>query len=225
MARTGQASVIWHTETLPKATKKALDFLSAQKWLKNSGWYLAGGTALALQVGHRQSVDLDFFNPDINFSVDKLIRHFKKAEWELGFVREATVYGKLLGAKVSFIGYRFFVPKQKPVWYGAIKVLQPEDIAVMKTIAISQRGKKRDFVDLYWYAQNRNPLDEVIPKVLEQYPGSNHNLHHILRSLAYFDDAEKDPMPSLEFPTDWQKVKAFFRREVPRVTRRLLGLD
>lgn len=52
----------FHFDILPKATKTALDFLSAQKWLENSYWYLASGTALALQAGHRRSVDLDFFS-------------------------------------------------------------------------------------------------------------------------------------------------------------------
>lgn len=52
----------WHYETIPTYTKKALDFLSAEKWLKNSKWYLAGGTALALQSGNRKSFDLDFFD-------------------------------------------------------------------------------------------------------------------------------------------------------------------
>src|SRR3990167_6554620 len=51
----------WHYEILPRQTKKALMFLSEEKWLKESGWYLAGGTALALQAGNRKSLDLDFF--------------------------------------------------------------------------------------------------------------------------------------------------------------------
>jgi len=50
----------WHFKTLPAYTKEALDFLSLQNWLKESGWYLAGGTALALSAGHRKSLDLDF---------------------------------------------------------------------------------------------------------------------------------------------------------------------
>ena len=51
----------WHYETLPRKTRKALDFLSKEKWLENEGWYLAGGTALTLQAGNRKSYDLDFF--------------------------------------------------------------------------------------------------------------------------------------------------------------------
>ena len=58
---TSSQELNWHYETLPRKTKKALDFLSGEKWLKESKWYLAGGTALALQVGNRKSLDLDFF--------------------------------------------------------------------------------------------------------------------------------------------------------------------
>jgi predicted nucleotidyltransferase component of viral defense system len=224
MARTSQIKTVWHTESLPKATRKALDFLSAQKWLKKSPWYLAGGTALSLQAGHRQSVDLDFFNPSTNFSEAKLIQHFKKTDWDTDFIKEATIYGKLLGAKVSFIGYPFFTPKQKFLQYGSVKVMQANDIAVMKIIAISQRGKKRDFVDLYWYAHNIEPLEKVIPKIEDQYPQTNHNLHHILKSLTYFADADEDPMPNLNFKVTWQEVKSYFLKEVSRLTRKLLDL-
>ena len=224
MAGTGQRQVIWYTELLPRATKKALDFLSGQNWLRKSAWYLAGGTALSLQVGHRQSVDLDFFNPAGDFSASNLIQRFPKDQWENGFIKEAAVYGKLLGAKTSFIGYSFFAAKQKPLWYGAIRVLQPRDIAVMKIIAISQRGKKRDFVDLYWYCNNRESLEEIVLLVPDQYPYINHNFHHIVRSLTYFADAEEDPMPRLNFSVDWGGIKSYFRREAPRLARKLLGL-
>lgn len=203
--------------------KKALDFLSAERWLKKSEWYMAGGTALALQVGHRRSVDLDFFNPSANFSEGRLLQHFEKTDWSTSLVKEATIYGKLLGAKVSFIGYPFFAPKEKPAWYGNVRVLRPWDIAVMKIIAISQRGKKRDFIDLYWYAHNRRPLEEIIPCVFDQYPDTEHSMHHILKSLVYFNDAEQDPMPDLNFAVDWGKVKGYFRREVPLLAKKFLA--
>ncbi len=225
MAQSHREQIAWHFETLPGATKKALDFLSSQNWLKKSDWYLAGGTALALQVGHRRSVDLDFFNPSASFSEGRLVQHFKGTDWSAGFIKEATIYGKLLGAKVSFIGYPFFIPKDKPVWYGNVRILQPRDIAVMKVIAVSQRGKKRDFIDLYWYAHNRQPLDEIVPRIFNQYPNIHHTMHHILKSLTYFDDAEKDPMPNLNFAASWREIKAYFRREAPRLARKLLELD
>src|SRR3990172_6429624 len=71
----------WHLEILPRPARKALDFLSNQAWLKRSPWYMAGGTALALQAGHRGSVDLDFFTQKDNFRnepLDRIILRLKK---------------------------------------------------------------------------------------------------------------------------------------------------
>ncbi len=71
MDSNSQKIINWRYETLPRQTKKALDFLSAEKWLKESDWYLAGGTALALQAGNRKSYDLDFFTVQRNFDEKK----------------------------------------------------------------------------------------------------------------------------------------------------------
>ena len=139
-----------HYETLPLSTRKAFEFLSTQKWIGESGWYLAGGTALALQTGNRKSVDLDFFTTEKGFNVKALLISFSEYKtWEANVEENNTLYGKLLGAKMSFIAYPFFIPKQEYIKYGTINILQSRDIAVMKIVAISQRGKKRDFYDLY----------------------------------------------------------------------------
>lgn len=218
-------SITWHTEILPRATKRALDFLSTQEWLKKSRWYLAGGTALALQVGHRQSVDLDFFLPTAGFSGDVLIKRLTKGAWHTDVFQRGTIYGKLLEAKTSFIAYPFFQSRYAPLWYGSVRVLAPEDIAVMKIIAVSQRGRKRDFFDLYWYVLNKEPLIDVIHRLPDQYPHIAHDYHHILKSMVYFTDAESDPMPKLFFNTDWKTVKAYFTREVPIIAKKLLRLE
>jgi len=215
-----------HFNSLPPATGQAFLALSkSANWLKSGGWYLAGGTALALQAGHRASVDLDFFTRKKTFDIEGLERSLSRAgKWKTTLTKPDTLYGIFLKAKVSFIAYPFFIPSRKKLQYGNIALLKPDDIAVMKIIAISQRGKKRDFVDLYWYCNNVRDLETAFFHMLKQYP-QDHNTSHILKSLAYFDDAEKDPMPNLEFSADWQKVKAYFRREVPRITRKFLGLD
>lgn len=94
----------------------------------------------------------------------------------------------------------------------------------MKIVAISQRGRKRDFVDLYWYCLNREPLADIIRRAARQYPGQEHNLPHIIKSLVYFADAERDPMPRLFFKADWRTIKTYFQREAPKVAREFLGL-
>lgn len=214
--------MIWRRNALPSQTLKALDLLSKQKWLKKSDWYLAGGTALALHAGHRQSIDLDFFTPRGTFSTGPLLNHFKNMEWKTNVSEKGTVYGTLLTAKISFIAYPFFRYVEPPQWYDNVRILKPADIAVMKIIAISQRGRKRDFVDLFWCAQNCESLVSIIKKLPEQYPDIAHNYHHILQSLMYFEDAEADPMPKLFFKADWKTVKSYFKREVPKIARELL---
>lgn len=222
MGTVGQ-KINWHYQTLPTDTKKALDFLSAEIWLKKSKWYLAGGTALALQVGNRKSLDLDFFTDQKNFDVKKLLARFiDNKYWVTDVEEENTVYGRLFDAKISFIAYPFFVPKQKPLWHGTVRVLNKLDIAVMKITAISQRGKKRDFLDLYWCAKNIEPLEQIIKRLKVQYPSVAHDYHHILKALVYFEEAESDPEPEIYFDADWLEVKKFFINEMPKIADTLI---
>ena len=213
----------WHYETLPQKTKKSLDFLSKEKWLKKSGWYLAGGTALAIQVGNRKSLDLDFFTEKKDFNEKKLLAYFAdNKNWITEIEDKNTIYGKLLGVKVSFIAYPFFIPKQKMNYHGEIPVMNPIDIAVMKITAVSQRGRKRDFFDLYWCAHNIESLEQIIKRLPEQYPSVAHDYHHILKALVYFNDAEGDPDPQVNFDASWKMVKSFFKKEIPLIVDKLI---
>ena len=220
----GSREIIWHTDILPATAKKALNHLKGQLWLERTNWYLAGGTALALQVGHRTSQDLDFFNPR-KFSPQSLVKKFSSDDLKTTILREGTIYGSLLGAKISFIFYPFFLPKEPLLSYGSVRVLHERDIAVMKIVAISQRGTKRDFVDLYWYCQNREPLLDVVRRLEGQYPRIAHNYHHILKSLTYFADADADPIPKLHFRVTWKEIKNYFQTQIPQITRELLKLE
>lgn len=99
-----------HFEVLPTDTKRALETFSEMSLFRGGGWYLAGGTALALQVGHRQSVDLDFFTQESDF--DRLALEgvlLKTGNWNTTSATAGTLYGEYAGAKVSFIAYPFFL--------------------------------------------------------------------------------------------------------------------
>ena len=213
-------------DRLPKETRNAFLYCTEHfSFFVNSKWYLAGGTALAIQEGHRQSVDLDFFLPQIEFEEEVLERSlFATGNWNTSFRQEGTIYGALLDAKVSFIAYPFFHPSPKRKSLGYVQILIPKDIAAMKIIAISQRGRKRDFVDLYWNSKNKEPIYDVIIRAIHQYPGQGDNLHHILKSLVYFEDAEEDPMPKIFFDATWKEIKQYFQREIPNITKEFLGL-
>ena len=210
-------------DILPSETKKAFMFLSEQAWIGKSGWYLAGGTALALQAEHRQSVDLDFFTAEKDFDKSALLNNLlKSGEWKTTLNRKNTIYGELFKAKISFIAYPFFVPKQNFIKYGAIKILHPLDVAVMKIIAISQRGRKRDFFDLYWCAEHLEPLAKMIQRLKTQYPTVAHDYHHILKSLVYFIDAESDPEPEIFFKANWKDIKDYFKKEIVDITNKII---
>ena len=218
MDTSSQEQLGLHLDAIPKPTKKALDFLSGQEWLGRFGWYLAGGTALALQTGHRTSVDLDFFTNEASFESTEVTGHFKdNQDWEINSDRPSTIYGTLFHAKASFIAYPFFIPKKEFLRYGTVNILHPQDIAVMKVVAVSQRGRKRDFFDLYWCAHHIEPLGKTIGRLALQYPSVAHDYHHIIKSLVYFEDAESDPPLMLHFDANWEQVKKFFIEEVEKL--------
>lgn len=211
--------------TLPEATKKAFLTCAQNHFFAEGNWYLAGGTALALQTGHRKSVDLDFFTSDKTFDVQKTEEILNTyGAWETTSTSSNTLYGELNGARISLIAYPSFHIAKPLLKVGAISVVDPTDVAAMKIIAISQRGKKRDFFDLYWISLNIQPLFKSIESAQKQY-AVQHNLAHILKSMTYFDDAESDPEPTIFFKASWKEVKDFFEKEIPIIAKNLMGLN
>ncbi len=97
-----------------------------------------------------------------------------------------------------------------------VPVADARDIACMKTTAIASRGTKRDFVDLY-AACERFGLRQILGLFERKYAGTRYNKLHILKSLTYFADAEKDPMPHMLVPLEWRNLRLFFEREAPRL--------
>lgn len=215
-----------YLDRMPRATQRA--FLSCVELglLSRDGWYLAGGTALALQVGHRVSVDLDFFTNEKDFDATQIEKELlEQGEWVTTLREKGTLYGLFQGAKMSFIAYPSFHPSDEGVQCRSVRLLTPKDIAAMKIMAVSQRGKKRDFVDLYWLAQHGVSLEDALLGALEQYGNRHHSLPHFLKSLVYFADAVDDPMPEIFFQADWKTVKNYFETTVPLLAKKLLQLE
>ncbi len=97
---------------VPATTQKALDLLSKQDWIRDNDWYLAGETALTLQLDHRTSVDLDFFTHQVDFDSEYISIALLPYKWLITRTDKGTLYGELGGVKISFIAYPYFVPKQ-----------------------------------------------------------------------------------------------------------------
>lgn len=206
-------------ETLPEATQRSLELLGTRKITRE--FYLAGGSALALHLGHRISVDLDFFTPK-SFDAAGLARRLNRAGH---FVQEQRKTDTLLGTfdqiKVSFFRYAYpMIAKSEHILNTAIASVP--DIAAMKLEAIGTRGKKRDFVDLYFICQTGNSLEAVIEWYQEKYRGVQINLVHYIKALTYFEEAEADPMPRMLKRVSWNNVKRFFEKEAPRLLRKLV---
>ena len=208
-----ESDIAWHPEVLSADAQKSLESLSRQPALQP--FYLAGGTGLALQQGHRTSVDLDFFCSGA-FSEDTLLSTLQSAAG-IRVISKAfeTLHLHVGMTKVSFLGYHY--PLLFPLSaYSGIKVADPRDIAAMKLTAIASRGTKRDFVDLYVLCQ-RYRLKELIGLFEQKFGQTEYNPVHLLKSLTYFRDADKEPMPHMLQPLTWEQVKQFFVREAPRL--------
>jgi hypothetical protein len=176
---------------------------------------LAGGTALALHIGHRKSVDLDFFTPQI-FSVDEVV--FDLSRLGLSFKildkGERYVIASINGVKFSLFTYPYpFISDVTE--YRGLSIAGIEDIASMKIVAISQRGTKRDFIDLYCILQ-QIPMPVISLNMVKMYGKESINAMHIGKALVYFADADSDYEPDyLEGQQiSWEKVKAYFRKNV-----------
>lgn len=158
-------------------------------FLKKYGFYLAGGTALAFQIGHRRSMDLDFYTKkDFNYQKlrQELERKFKEATFIQG--NDGTLIMKLDMVAVSFFHYPYSLIFPIVKFNNFPPMASIEDIAAMKLIAIADRGIKRDFYDIYFLLKQFS-LGEVFKWVKKKYP--KFNTYSAVRGLTYFDDAEK----------------------------------
>jgi len=190
--------------------KNQIKVLKKLGFLRKYGFYLAGGTALALQLGHRKSMDLDFYTSKI-FDYKKLRKELEKKFKEAIFIQgsEGTLIMKLDKVSASFFYYPY------PLIFPTIKhndfpsIADIKDIATMKLIAIADRGIKRDFYDVYFLLKELS-LEEIFKWVKKKYP--KFNIYSAVRGLTYFEDAEKKKYQRRVYLfkyVSWPKVKKF----------------
>lgn len=200
-------------------TKTALALLGKSKLLKHA--YLAGGTAVALQLGHRISFDLDFFTPQ-EFDTAEIIKELEKTvDFTLDETAKGTILGRIKDIRFSLFlyKYRLLFPLKK---FLDVNILNLRDIAAMKIVAISDRGTKRDFIDMYFMCKAKISIEGALKFYDKKYGTLASNLIHIKKSLVYFEDAEKQEMPKMLVPCTWEEVKRFFEREVKKIAYRTL---
>lgn len=202
--------------------KQQADLLKKLKFLDRCGFYLAGGTALALQIGHRTSLDFDFY-AEKSFDSLKLQRLLERKFKKVVLLTKAedTLIVKINNVAVSFFQfpYPLIFP---PIKYQNFPLLAPkEDIAAMKIIAVSDRGTKRDFIDIYFLLKEFS-LKEIMDFVKKKYP--NFNIYVGIRGLTYFADAEEKQHRKLylfQF-ISWTVIKKFLISEVKKYQKECL---
>ena len=196
-----------HFEILPEEQLKFFKLLSEELFIKE--FYLAGGTCLALYLGHRQSYDFDFFIP-ADFNTSQIINILTRiGRYERGNEEKNTINGMLNGVRISFFGYKYDIIDDF-IHYNSIRLAGIRDIAAMKLEAIAGRGNKKDFVDMFFLLKLFS-LKEIFSFHALKYGVGLNNQYHHLKSLVYFNDADEEAMPLMTSPLSWDKVKAKIR--------------
>ena len=182
----------------------------------SDGWILAGGTGLALQLGHRYSEDLDFFR-DESFDADRLANMLGRiGDTSVQSRSTDTLHAVIDGLRMSFL--RADPPLVHPgLAYRGLTVADSRDIAAMKVVAIGGRGSRKDFVDLYFYLRSGGTLAGIFRVLERRFARLDYNEYHLLKSLAYFDDAEAEPMPRLIRNVEWAAIRRRIEAEVRRL--------
>ncbi|MEK7570673.1 MAG: nucleotidyl transferase AbiEii/AbiGii toxin family protein [Patescibacteria group bacterium] len=203
-----------YTDTLPKSTAAVLEKIKGINKLKS--FYLSGGTALSLQLGHRESEDLDFFIQN-TFNPEVLQQELlQQGKLEQVMIDEGTLNAFMDSVKLQFLFYPYDLLEKSKEWNG-IYLSSVIDIACTKLVTVSMRGSKKDFIDIYVILQKVS-LADLFQKLHEKYKNVGYNEPHLLKSLVYFDDADVQPMPKMHISLEWETVKNFIVKEVKKIT-------
>lgn len=171
---------------------------------------LVGGTALALQYGHRSSIDLDLFGKiDIDgYELQSILSKYGtlKVENETKIIHQYYIDN----IKVDVVNYPFEWISDV-IEDNGVRLASPIDIAAMKVNAIEGRGTKKDFIDMYMLLQHYS-LEEIIAFYQQKYP--NYSIFRALRSLTYFEDAEDQFMPQMFIEDTWESIKQYITNQV-----------
>ncbi len=193
--------------------KNRKNILPDLKFLKED-FYLGGGTALALQIGHRESIDFDFFS-NKKFNQNELLEVFRKkiSPKKINIVqnKKDTLSINIEDIEISCFSYNYPLLKSL-IETEYLMLASIEDIAAMKLSAITSRATTKDYIDIYYILQ-KIPLDKLMLIARKKYPEIDTNV--IVKSLIYFEDIEEQP---IDFKNgkevSLEKIKAFLEKKV-----------
>jgi hypothetical protein len=172
--------------------------------------YLAGGVAVALHLHHRQSRDLDLFTPTTDPAQYAEAIATSGAPMRIISQAEGTLHLEVAGVPASWLRYRYPLLSVLDRVEGVpIPVASIDDLACMKLAAIAGRGAARDFWDLHEILTRKNvTLAAALEAFARKYVA--HDVGHVVKSLAYFSDAESAPFPTGLTPEHWARIRRDF---------------
>ena len=207
-----------HLEVLSEAQREALCPLS--EFAISEGFYLGGGTAVALHLGHRRSEDFDWFRSAEIADPLALAQRARGGGLTVEGVQVAagTLHAVVAGIRVSFLEYPYPVLAAPERWEDPpLTLASLDDLAPMKLAAVAQRGLRKDFADVYAMAREGGSLADLLARYQKKYATSD--FAHVLMALTYFDAADSEPPLAMLWDISWEEVKRNLEEWVWAVAR------
>jgi len=203
----------FHPEVMPVEHQAVLRRLAPLA--SEAHFYLGGGTAVAIMLGHRRSLDLDWFTPNALADPAQLVAALEAQNLsiEVTATSRGTLHAIADGVRLSWLEYRYPLIQPLQRWSDyECSLASREDLICMKLSAITSRGAKRDFIDLHALAGTDLRLREMLDLYRRKF--GLEEVASVVTSLTYFDDADEEADPSMIWKLEWSDVKQTFERWV-----------
>ena len=190
-----------HYKSVSAELLELIEFIMNQREFNE--FNLVGGTSLALQMGHRISIDIDLFGAS---EIDEdLILEVLKKYGKVQVIKKSKniLICSVNGIKVDFVNYQYRL-LESPRIEENIRLVKKKDIAAMKVNAVAGRGSIKDFIDIY-FLLNEFSIKEMIGFYLQKYPDGSEFM--VRKSLTYFDDADNEEAPIMFQTITWKEIK------------------
>ena len=200
-----------YKESVEQPTLELLISLQQKSYLK--GFHLVGGTALALYIGHRKSIDLDLFS-NIDFEADQLLENLSADfPFNLFFSSKNTLKGSINQVQIDILAHRYPLINE-PVIMDNVSMLSVEDIIAMKLNAIAISGQRvKDFIDIFFLLESFT-VTQMVEFYKKKY--SLYNEANVLKSLCWFEDVDISGWPILlkNSTLKWETIKKRLEKAV-----------
>jgi len=203
-------------KSLPDYSFKLLEELMGNKELQN--FYLVGGTALALQLGHRVSIDIDLFSQK-EFPAN-LVNTLDGKNYDTLSIHNNSIEIIISSTKVMLFYFAFPLYKKTQLIEN-IRISHPIDIGLMKLLALQGRSTKKDIIDLYFIDKKVIKLEALLDLFEKHFPKSSFNSYDSLKTLIDVRSFSDEPMPRMFEDIEWENALDLVSG---KVTKHIAGL-